>query len=70
MRYVQDASVRAHYARGAEEKLNKKGYWQIKLIPGLWLHKWRPISFTFVVDNFGVKYVWREHTEHLEISTG
>jgi len=25
----------------------------------------RPISFTLVVDNFGGKYVGKEHTEHL-----
>jgi hypothetical protein len=25
--------------------------------PGLWTHVSRPISFTLVVDNFGIKYV-------------
>ena len=39
-----------------EQRLNKNGYYQSKLVPGLWLHKWRPISFTLVADNFGVKY--------------
>ena len=34
-------------------------------IPGLWTHKWRPIQFTLVVDNFGVIYVGQEHTDHL-----
>jgi hypothetical protein len=33
--------------------------------PGLWLHKTRPISFTFVVENFTVKYVGKQHAEHL-----
>jgi hypothetical protein len=32
---------------------------------GLWTHDTRPISFSLVVDDFGVKYVGREHTEHL-----
>eukprot|EP00804_Cyclotella_cryptica_P022287 CCRYP_018106-RA/>CCRYP_018106-RA protein AED:0.35 eAED:0.38 QI:0/0/0/1/0/0/3/0/579 len=31
----------------------------------LWRHVTRPISFTLVVDDFGVKYVGREHAEHL-----
>jgi hypothetical protein len=28
-------------------------------------HKWRPILFTLVVDDFGVKYVGKEHVDHL-----
>ena len=33
--------------------------------PGLWRHVTQPISFTLVVDDFGVKYVGQEHAEHL-----
>jgi endonuclease I len=32
---------------------------------GLWTHDTRPISFSLVVDDFRVKYVGREHAEHL-----
>jgi hypothetical protein len=32
---------------------------------GLWTHDTRPISFSLVVDDFGVKYVGLEHAEHL-----
>jgi hypothetical protein len=32
---------------------------------GIWTHDTRPISFSLVVDDFGVKYVGREHAEHL-----
>ena len=33
---------------------------------GLWTHEWRPICFTLVVDDFGVKYVvGEEHAHHL-----
>jgi hypothetical protein len=32
---------------------------------GLWTHDTHPISFPLVVDAFGVKYVGREHDEHL-----
>ena len=48
-----------------EQFLNKEGYFQDKYIPGLWAHKTRPIQFTLVVDDFGVKYTGREHAEHL-----
>ena len=40
-----------------EKCLNKHGYRQSKLLPGLWKHDTRPIQFTLVVDNFGIKYV-------------
>eukprot|EP00804_Cyclotella_cryptica_P011478 CCRYP_016405-RA/>CCRYP_016405-RA protein AED:0.32 eAED:0.32 QI:0/0/0/1/0/0/3/0/516 len=33
--------------------------------PGLWKHTTRPVSFTLVVDNFGIKYVGKEHADHL-----
>jgi hypothetical protein len=48
-----------------EKRLNKHGYFQSKLVPRLWKHKTRPIQFTLVVDDFGVKYVGKEHTDHL-----
>ena len=32
---------------------------------GLWRHVNQPISFTLVVNNFGVKYVGKEHADHL-----
>eukprot|EP00956_Cyclotella_meneghiniana_P017716 scaffold29109_cov56-Cyclotella_meneghiniana.AAC.5 len=48
-----------------EKRLNKEGYFQSKLVAGLWAHKTRPIQFTLVVDDFGVKYVGQEHANHL-----
>eukprot|EP00956_Cyclotella_meneghiniana_P038610 scaffold156983_cov20-Cyclotella_meneghiniana.AAC.2 len=36
-----------------EKRLNKEGYFQSKLVAGLWSHKTRPIQFTLVVDDFG-----------------
>ena len=38
-----------------EKRLNKRGYHQSKLVPGIWKHEWRPVQFTLVVDDFGVK---------------
>ena len=49
-----------------EKRLNQHGYFQSKYVPGLWAHKTRPISFTLVVDDFGVKYVGEEHALHLK----
>ena len=37
-----------------EERLNKEGYRQSTILPGLYKHNWRPIQFTLVVDDFGV----------------
>ena len=38
-----------------EERLGKEGYTQSQLIQGLWSRKWRPVQFSPVFDNFGVK---------------
>ena len=40
-----------------EQRLQKQGYTQSKANPCFWTHAWRPISFTLVVDDFGIKYV-------------
>ncbi len=47
------------------QELKPHEYHKHKNTPGLWYHKTRPISFTLVVDNFGVKYVGKEHVDHL-----
>ena len=41
------------------------GYYEVAHTPGLWRHATRPIQFSLVVDNFGVKYVGKQHVEHL-----
>jgi hypothetical protein len=46
--------------------LNKHGYQQSKLVAGLWKHNTRPIQFTLVVHGFGMKYVDKEHAQHLK----
>ena len=48
-----------------EKRLNKEGYYQSKLVPGLWKHKTRAIQFTLVVDDFGVKYERKRDAQHL-----
>ena len=46
-------------------RLNKAGYYQCPTTPGLWRHKWRPILFCLIVDNFGIEYVDKRHANHL-----
>ena len=48
-----------------QERLLKAGYRQSKVTPGYWKHDWRPISFTLVVDDFGVKYINETDVNHL-----
>ena len=49
-----------------EKHLNEHGYRQSKLLPGLWKHDTRPIQFTLVVDDFGVKYAGKENVVHIK----
>jgi hypothetical protein len=48
-----------------QRNLAKDGYRSTHNTHGLWTHDTCPISFSLVVDDFGVKYVGREHAEHL-----
>jgi hypothetical protein len=48
-----------------QRNLAKYGYRPTTHTHGLWTHDTRPISFSLVVDDFGVKYVGREHAGHL-----
>ena len=45
--------------------LSPHGYYQCRHTPGLWKHKWRPILFSLVNENFGIKYVGKQHADHL-----
>jgi hypothetical protein len=41
------------------------GYYPAHHTPGLWLHKIMPIAFSLIVDDFTIKYVGKQHTDHL-----
>ena len=41
--------------KGQKETLAPNGYIEVPHTPGLWSHITRPIYFSLVVDNFGVK---------------
>jgi hypothetical protein len=45
--------------------LAKYGYRPVPITPSLWTHGTRPIDFSLVVDDFGVKYIGKEHALHL-----
>ncbi|KAL7529997.1 hypothetical protein ACHAXR_003265 [Thalassiosira sp. AJA248-18] len=48
-----------------KKRLAKKGYFEMPHTPGLWKHISRPIAFTLVVDDFGIRYVGEQHAKHL-----
>ncbi len=46
-------------------RLEEEGYYEAHSTPGLRRHKWHPIQFCLIVDDFGVEYVGIEHFNHL-----
>ena len=48
-----------------KERLARHGYFKQPHTPGLWKHVSRPVWFNLCVDDFGIKYVGREHLQHL-----
>ena len=46
-------------------RLEKAGYYEAATTSVLWSHKWSPIQFVLLVDNFGIEYVGKEHALHL-----
>ena len=47
------------------KRLDKKEYYESTTIPGLWMHKWRPVTFCLTVNYFGIEYVGKQHAQHL-----
>ena len=45
--------------------IGNTGYCKSATTPCLWIHKWRPIQFFLIVDDFGIKYVGKQHALHL-----
>ena len=46
-------------------RLVAEGFYEAASTPGLWRHKWRPLQFCLIVDDFGVEYVGIEHFNFL-----
>ena len=47
------------------KRLAPAGYYEVAHTPGLWRHVTRPIQFSLIVADFGVKYVGKENAQHL-----
>jgi hypothetical protein len=47
------------------KRLKEHGYSQTETTPGLCKHKWCPVWYSLVIDDFGVKYIGKEHVQHL-----
>ena len=48
-----------------KEHLAPYGYFEVAHAPSLWRHITRPIVFSLVVDDFGVKYIHKDNADHL-----
>ena len=48
-----------------KKRLAPFGYYEVAHTPGLWRHVTRPVQFTLVVDDSGVKYVDKANADHL-----
>ena len=47
------------------QHLKDAGFIPAKFTPGLFKHTTRPISFSLVVDGFGIKYIHKKDADHL-----
>ncbi len=45
--------------------LEKEGYYKAATTPGLWKHKWQPVQFCLIINDFGIEYVAIKHFNHL-----
>jgi hypothetical protein len=48
-----------------QTRLAPFGYYPARHTPGLWLHTTRQIAFSLVLDDFSVKYMGKQHADHL-----
>eukprot|EP00804_Cyclotella_cryptica_P029279 CCRYP_011676-RA/>CCRYP_011676-RA protein AED:0.16 eAED:0.06 QI:0/0/0/1/0/0/6/0/1468 len=48
-----------------KQRLSTDGYFELPHTPGLFKHISRPVQFSLVVDDFGIKYTGQEHLDHL-----
>ena len=49
-----------------KNRLADKGYHRAQFTPGLYRHVWRPIMFSLVVDDFGIKSQGIQPVRHLK----
>ena len=46
-------------------QLEKAGNYKVATTTGLCFHKWRPVQFVLIVDDFCIEYVRKQHALHL-----
>jgi hypothetical protein len=51
-----------------QRRLALDGYRPTEHTHGVWKHETRPVWFSLVVDDFGIKYIGRDNAEHLMAS--
>jgi hypothetical protein len=47
------------------KRLAPHGYRLCQHTHGLWQHNTKPVTFTLVVGDFGIKYIGKENADHL-----
>ncbi len=60
---VQKAGILAN--KIIKQYLEKHGYFELPHTPGLFKHIPRPVWFTLLVYDFGIKYIGEENAKHL-----
>ena len=50
------------------KRFGTASYYEVETTQILWLHKWRPILFYLIVNDFGIEYVEERHAKHLLFS--
>ena len=53
----------AHYL--LKKRLGEASYFPVQFTAVLWRHNCRPVTFTLVVDEFGIKFTGDTHANHL-----
>jgi hypothetical protein len=48
-----------------KKRLATDGYFELPHTPGLFKHITSPVQFSLAVDNFGIKYIGKQHLDHL-----
>jgi hypothetical protein len=48
-----------------QDRLAEFDYYKAATTPGLWHHKWRPVMFALIVDDFAIQCVGDAHLDHL-----
>ena len=48
-----------------KERLQEYGYDELPDMPGLFKHKTRPVWFSLVVEDFGIKHIGKENAKYI-----